>query len=68
MHVHAFLGTILAQKVCLKETCAHASPRLGAEEGANACLGKVAENCKNVGVNTVLERGSAARIDADGFA
>jgi hypothetical protein len=47
-HAHVFLGTISAQKVCLKEIHTYVSPGLGAEEGANACLGEVVEKCKNV--------------------
>jgi hypothetical protein len=31
-------------------------------------LGKVAENCKNVGAGAALERGSTAGIDVDEFA
>jgi hypothetical protein len=48
VHTHAFLGTISAQKVCLKEICTHASPGLGAEEGTNVHPGKVVEKRKNV--------------------
>jgi hypothetical protein len=38
-----------------------------AEEGANTCLVKVAENCKNAYAGTALERGYISVTNVDGF-
>ena len=52
----------------MKHICAHASPGLGAGEGANACPGEAAGKCENAGARTALKRGSTAGSDADGLA
>ena len=52
----------------MKHICAHASPGLGAEEGANACPGEAAGKCENAGARAALKRGSTAGSDADGLA
>ena len=65
--MHVFLGTISAWKMFPKEVPTDASPGPAAEKGANACLSKVAERCKNTGTGTALEREFAAGINANKF-
>jgi len=64
----AFPGIISAQKVSPGELLAYANPRLVAEEGAKANLGRAAERRRNAGPDTALEAQCAIGTAADGFA
>jgi len=64
----AFLGIISARKLFPGELLAYTNPRLAAEEGAKANLGRVAEGCRNMGPGAVLDAQCVTGTAADGFA
>jgi len=67
-HTRAFPGIISARKVSPGELLTYANPRLVAEEGAKANLGRAAEMHRNAEPGAALEAQCAIGTTMDGFA